>query len=91
MKQTYIYRITDKRDDSTAPVRYIYAVNKESAKRWQKENCPEIKPSFECIGMKKVPIDVHAQEFSFEEYWAMEKHLSDMTNPQTWKRFMNSQ
>ena len=85
MKQTYIYRITDL---NGSPERYIYAVNKPSAKRWQLENCPGIRPQFECIGIKKVPISSHAQEFSPIEYAAINKHYSDMSNPDLWKELV---
>lgn len=88
MKQTFIYRIID---ENGSPARYIYAVNKPSAKRWQQENCPEIKAKFECIGIKKVPIEAHAQEFSNVEYMAMRKHLADMTNPDLWKEFVTKE
>jgi len=88
MKQTYIYRITD--EGSAAPARYIYAVNKQSAKRWQQENCPGIKASFECIGIKKVPIQDRAQEFTQTEYMAINKRIADMTNPDLWKNYLSS-
>lgn len=90
MKQTFIYRISDQRSDSSVPDRFIYAVNKPAAKRWQQENCPEIKAKFECIGIKKVPIDIHAQEFTQLEYMAIRKHVSDMTNPDLWKEFLSA-
>lgn len=85
MRQTFIYRITDK---NGSPERYIYAVNKPAAKRWQLENCPDIKAEFECLGIKKIPIEIHAQEFSPIEYAAISKHYSDMSNPDLWKELM---
>lgn len=89
MKQTYIYRITDKRENNSMPARYIYAMNKPSAKRWQVENCPEISAKIECIGIRNTPMGVYAQEFSFAEYQAINKRISNMTDPNFWKNFVN--
>ena len=61
MKQTYIYRITDKTDASK--VFYVYARNLPSAKEWLWSNKPEIKGRFEQIGFKKFPIEERAREF----------------------------
>lgn len=89
MKQTYIYRITDKTDDRN--VFYIYARNLPAAKEWLWSNKPEIKGRFECIGQKKQPIQEHAKEFSSDEYAAIRRRISDMTNPDLWKEFISKE
>jgi len=88
MKQTYIYRITDKSD--AGKVFYVYARNLPSAKEWLWSNKPEIKGRFECVGLKNQPIAERAQEFSADEYAAIRHRIADMTNPLTWKKFTDS-
>jgi hypothetical protein len=89
MKQTYIYRITDKTDASK--VFYVYARNLPSAKEWLWSNKPEIKGRFECVGQKKQPIAERAQEFSADEYAAIRHRIADMTNPDLWKNFVTKE
>lgn len=89
MKQTYIYRITDKTDASK--VFYVYARNLPSAKEWLWSNKPEIKGRFECVGEKNEPIMEHAREFDQDEYNTMAYMIGCYKNPDLWKEFIKKE